>query len=179
MAGTIIGSFPPVNFLDEAGIAAAAHSTNKEPIGQVMAVLDQTTSNWSLVRYYQAGASILQGDALVHDDSQYKTYRLVRASTANSGQIPRGFAAANVSNTAYYSYAYIAGYCPTIKFGSGVASNQVAALSASFTAGLTKFNCNATLGTSVFNTVFLACVYSLDVNTTTTVNSGVIQGFLL
>ncbi len=179
MAGTIVGTFPPVGFLDEAGLATAAHSANKAPIGAMWTVTDQTTNNWSIVAYYQAGATIIQGDALVHDDTQYKSYRMKRASTDNQGQLPRGFAAANVSNTAYYSYRYIAGYCPTIKFGSGVASNQVAALSGSFTAGLTKFNCNATLGTSVAATVFLACVYSLDVNTTTTVNSGVIEGFLL
>lgn len=179
MAGTILGTMPVVGFTDETGLASAAHSTAKAPAGATWTVWDPTTQNWSVVRYYQAGATVLQGDALVQDDSQYKTYKLVRASTANSGQLPRGFAAANVSNTNYYSFCYIAGYCPTIKFGSGVASNQVAALSASFTAGLTKFNCNATLGTSVANTVFLACVYSLDGNTTTTVNSGIIQGFLL
>ena len=179
MVATILGTMPVVGFTDEAGIAATSHATAKAPIGAVYTAWDPATTQWSLIRYYQAGATILQGDALVHDDTQYKTYRLVRASTANAGQLPRGFAAANVSNTAYYSFCYIAGYCPTIKYGSGPASNQVCALSASFTAGLTKFNCNATLGTSVAATAFLACVYCLDVMTTTGVNSGIIQGFLL
>ena len=165
--------------MDEGGIAAARHATAKAPVGALFTVWDPTTQNWSVVAYYQAGATVLQGDALTQDDSQYKTNKLVRATTTYAGQLPRGFAAANVSNTNYYSYRYIAGYCPTIKFGSGVASNQVAALSASFTAGLTKHNCNATLGTSVFATAYLACAYSLDVNTTTTVNSGIISGFLL
>ena len=179
MAVGIIGVTPVVGFTDETGIAATSHATAKAPIGAVYTAWDPTTTQWSLIRYYQAGATVLKGDALVHDDSQYATYRLVRASTVNAGQLPRGFAAANVSNTGYYSFAYIAGYCPTIKYGSGPASNQVCALSASFTAGLTKFNVNATLGTSIFNTAWLACVYCLDVMTTTGVNSGIIQGFLL
>jgi hypothetical protein len=179
MTVTVIGSMPPVGFIDENGIAATSHATAKAPVGSVFTAWDPATNNWSVLAYYQAAASILKGDALTQDDSQYGTYKLVRATTTYAGQLPRGFAAAAVNNTGYYSYRYIAGYCPAIKFGSGVASNQVAALSASFTAGLTKFNCNATLGTSVAATVFLACVYSLDVNTTTTVNSGIISGFLL
>lgn len=173
-------AFPPGGgTVDENGIASTAHSAAKGTIGAVYTAWDSATNQWSMLAYYQAGATILQGDALIHDTSQYKSYRMIRAATANGGEIPRGFAAANVSNTAYYSYRYIGGYCPTIKFGSGVASNALCALSGSFTAGMDDFAVNATLGTSVFITARIGCVFCLDVMTTTGVNSGIIQGFLL
>lgn|SRR3990167_700644 len=186
MAGVIIGNFPPAGWMPEQGIAAVADSVVRAPLGAIFSVKD-TNDNWSLVAYYQAGATILQGDALQHDTSQYKTYRMVQASigltTASGGivgLIPRGFAAANVSNTGYYSYRYIMGYCPTIKFKSTVASNAICGIG-SVTAGAVTSSVpyNGTLGDVIHNTLRLGVVYSLDVNAATAVNSGIIQAFML
>lgn len=179
MTAKIIGSFPPVGgTVNESGINTMAHATAQNPVGALYTVKDDTTDGlWSVVRYYQAGATILQGDALCHDTSQYKPYRFLRTPLTEAGLMPRGVAAANVSNTAYYSFCYISGYCPTIKFGSGVTSNSFNAVSASFTGAFGSFGLYSTVSTNV--TVRLGIVYSLDVNTTTGVNSGIIQGFLL
>lgn len=178
MTAKIIGSFPPVGVVSEVGIASTADATAKAPIGAMYTVQDDTNQGYfSIVRYYQAGATILQGDALTHDTSQYKPYRFLRTAVTDAGLMPRGVAAANVSNTAYYSYCYISGYCPTIKFGSGVTSNSFNAVSGSFTGGFGSFGLYSTVSSNV--TVRLGVVYSLDVNTTTGVNSGIIQAFLL
>jgi hypothetical protein len=186
MTVTIVGSFPPTGFLDESGIASASHPAPKETVGTIHSVYDPSTNNWSIIAYYQAGATVLQGDALAHDQSQYGTYRMVQASIGltlasggNIGQIPRGFAAANVSNTGYYSYRYIGGYCPTIKFLSNVASNQVCAVAASIAGAMSSYPANSSTAPASLVTTRLACVYSLDVNAATAVNSGIIQAFML
>ena len=186
MAPKIVGSFPPTGFMPEQGIDEVADSTAKDTVGAIHTVYDSTNNNWSLVAYYQAGATILQGHALAHDQSQRKTYRLVQASIGltlasggNVGQIPRGFAAADVSNTGYYSYRYIAGYCPTMNFISGVASNQVLAVSGSIAGAMSPFIVNATLSDATHATVRLGCVYALDNIAATGLNSGVIQTFML
>lgn len=181
MAGTPIGSFPPVGFLDETGLTSAAHATAKAPVGAVWTVWDPTTNNWSLISYYQVGATVVRGDALMHDSSQYKFYRLVAATTGNAAEIPRGFAAASVNNTGYYSYRYIGGYCPSIKFLSNVGSNQVTGLAGSIAAAMSAYPANNTIAAvgATSATMSYACVYSLDVNAATAVNSGIIQAFML
>ena len=178
MAGVIIGSFPPCGFTSEETIPSMpAHASAILPVGAMYTVT--SASQWSMIAYYQAGATITKGDALIHDTSQYKSWRLLRSATANEGQIPRGFAAADVNNTAYYSFRYIAGYCPTIKFLSNVASNQVTNMAGSQVGAMSSFPGNGTLGTTASFTLHQAMVYSLDVNAATAVNSGIIQGFLL
>lgn len=177
MAVALVGFPPTGGYVNENGIASTADSTARGPVGALYTAWDSATDNWSIVRYYQAGATVLQGDALMQDTSARKPYKFLR-NTAD-GTIPRGFAAADVSNTNYYSYCYIAGYCPTIKFGSGFASNTFFALTASFTGGLSSYGLNATLGTSVFVTTRIGVVWSLGTGTTTGTDSGIIQGFLL
>lgn len=177
MAVTLVGFPPTGGYVNENGIASTSDSTARGPVGAIYTAWDSATDNWSLVRYYQAGATIVQGDALAQDTASRKPYKFLR--NTESGILPRGFAAANVSNTGYYSYCYIAGYCPTIKFGSGYASNTWFACTASFTGGLSSYGLNATLGTSVFVTTRIGIVWSLGADSTTGVNSGIITGFLL
>ena len=180
MVAKIVGSFPPAGGFSEGGINTTADALPRSgvAVGGLYTVVDQTTLNWSIVAYYQAGATVVKGDTLAHDNSQYKTYRMITAAIAtNALQIPRGFAAADVSNTGYYSFRYISGYCPTIKFLSNVASNQQCCVSGSIAGAMSAYPGNASLSSTT--TTPLNCVYSLDVNAATAVNSGIIQTFML
>lgn len=179
MTVTLVGFPPTGGTLDENGLASQVHSTAKGPVGALYTAWDPATNNWSLVKYYQAGASIRQGDALVQDTSARNPNKFLQSPVTAVGQIPRGFAAAAVSNTGYYSYCYVAGYCPAMRFGSGWASNTFFALSGSATGALTSYGLNATLGTSVFVTARMGIVYSLSADSTEGLGSGIIQGFLL
>lgn len=79
----------------------------------------------SVLKYYKAAATIAAGAALVKDTVLRDPNVLKQSTTAESGHaLCKGIAAAAVSNTGYYSWAFIAGYCPAAAINSGYASNQ-------------------------------------------------------
>jgi hypothetical protein len=89
-------------------------------------------NKWSLLKYYQANASISKGFGLVRPAAATAGYVLAHAATTDVNSYAlKGIAAADVSNTGYFSFAYIGGYCPDIKFNSGAASGQIFGLSGS------------------------------------------------
>lgn len=83
----------------------------------------------SYVRLYKAGATITQGAPLTHANGLvFETVNpniLFKASASQAGHPAAGIAAANVSNTGYYSWAYVYGYCPAARVSTAIASGAM------------------------------------------------------
>lgn len=118
--------FPAVAGVNnESDIDEFVHATAKISPGTILFYREGTgdTAKMSVVKYYKAASSIPQGVALVHDEAaSVNPNQLAKASTSNAGQLAAGIAAAAVSNTGYYSFCYIYGYCPAARVGTAVAS---------------------------------------------------------
>lgn len=173
MAIQSIGGFPPAIFVDENGFTAT-HTAAKMPAGTIFTATDPATGNWSMLRYYKAEATIAQGAPLVHGAlSQTNHYTLKSAATSAIGMPPQGVAAAAMT-TGVYGYAYVWGYCPTIKFGTNWASNQYFNVSASFSGEFSSYPGNvATTGSAIGN-AWVVYSYGADTGTSGGVGSGTI-----
>lgn len=126
----LIGSLPPAAKLS-AALASVADSTAQAVAGQISYV-KTSTNQWSMVMYYQANATVLLGVGLVRPTAASTTWVLQTAATTDVNSFAlKGIAAANVSNTGYFSWCYIGGYCPDIQFNSAAASGQLFGLSGS------------------------------------------------
>lgn len=137
-----------------------------------------STDLWSLVKYYQANASIVKGTALVRPTAASQGYVLTTAGTADvNGYTLKGIAAANVSNTGYFSFAYIGGYCPEIVFGSA-ASGVAHGISGSVAGQFTQYSSAGS--TIALNTKpFFFPVTAFDVSVAATAVSGWISPILM
>lgn len=128
-------------------------------------------NKWSLLKYYQANASIALGVALVRPALATAGYVLTTASTSDVNSYAlKGISAAAVSNTGYFSFAYIGGYVPDIIFGSA-ASGTLHGISGS-TAG--QFTPYSSAGSTIAANAkpFFMPVTAFDVTTVATACSG-------
>jgi hypothetical protein len=94
----------------------------------------------------------------------------------------KGIAAAAVSNTGYYSFAFIAGYCPAIRFPSTHDTNVPYRLGTGGAgSGYLQAMLNATTGNATYpkaaHAVALALASAADSGTI--VDAGLIYGWLL
>ena len=132
-----LGTLQPVGRNDENDISSKAEATATDGLGNLRLVRKSSGSPYmSIVRYYQAGATIRQGAPLTHHPSlSVDPNVLYEASTSQAGFLAAGIAAANVSNTLYFSYAYVYGYCPGARVATALASGITLTIGAT-TAGV-------------------------------------------
>lgn len=133
---------PPMKMSNDINLAVDSNVTFPRGVNVPGAIGFFKTSGdlWSLVKYYQANASVLKGAGLVRPVAASQGYVLQTASTTDVNSFAvRGIAAANVSNTGYFSFAYIGGYCPDIIFGSA-ASGVSHGLSGSNAGAFTQYS---------------------------------------
>lgn len=141
-----LGTLSPVGRNDESDIDDAAHSTAKDSVGALRLIrVSESSPYYSVIKYYKAMATVSKGMALIRDTAAANPNNLKHAATANGQQLPAGIAAADVSNTGYFSYAYIYGYCPAAKVGTSLASDTPLKLGASIAGYLSVLQANATL----------------------------------
>lgn len=159
-----------------AGLASVADATAVAVVGGVY--FHKTSANkWSLLKYYQANASIALGVGLVRPAAASAGYVLTTAGTADvNGYTLKGISAAAVSNTGYFSFAYIGGYVPDVVFGSA-ASGTAHGLSGSVAGQFTQYSSAGS--TIAINTrPFFSPVTAFDVSTAATAVSGWISPIL-
>lgn len=126
----LIGGLPPAAKLT-ATIDTVADASAQATPGQ-LCYSKTSGDKWSLYRYYKAAATILKGKGLVVDMAAADPNTLITGATTDvNSYAARGVAAANVSNTGYYSWAVIGGYAPDVRFNSGYASGIFFGLSGS------------------------------------------------
>ena len=145
--GNFIGTNPPVGKNTEADVTAyVAVATAEVDPGTIQWYKD-SSNRVSVLRYYQAAATIAAGAALVKSTTSRSPYHLAQSATSDAGYaLCKGIAAAAVSNTSYYSWAFIAEYCPAAAINSGFASNQPMRLSGTTAAKFGSIpNINATV----------------------------------
>lgn len=128
--GAFIGTNPPVGKNTEADVTSyVAVATPEVDPGTVQWYKD-SSNRVSVLKYYQAGASIAAGAALVKSTGSRTPHNFTQSATSDAGfPVCQGIAAAAVSNTSYYSWAFIAGYCPAAAINSAYASNQLMRIS--------------------------------------------------
>lgn len=127
----------------EAWPASIADSAAQNEAGTVVWAKDGA-GRTSLLKYYKAAATIAQGQTLGQDPGSRNPYQVEAASTTIGGQnLFKGIAAANVSNTGYYFWAYVGGYCPAAAMPTNYASMQPMRLSATYTGRLSSAAINA------------------------------------
>ena len=142
----MIGVPAPVSRNDETDIDDRVDSEEKEGLGTLrLARLSGSSPYYSVIKYYKAAASIVKGKALVKSTASANPNLLITAATTNKGDLPSGIAAANVSNTNYFSYAYVYGYCPGAFVGTAIASDLRLGLGGTTAGYLTSEFANATL----------------------------------
>lgn len=122
-----IGTLQPVMRNDENDIDDLVKSTDTVGAGTLRLIRNSASSPYySVVKWYKAGASITKGAALVHDIAlSVDPNQLYKASTTQAGWLAAGIAAAAVSNTGYFSYCYVYGWCPSAIVGTAIASAQI------------------------------------------------------
>ncbi len=153
-------------------LSAADSSVSNAVVGGVY-FHKTLTNQWSVLRCYVAGASIVQGVGLVRPAAQASVNILVTAATTDVNSYAlRGIAAAAVSNTGHISFCYTGGYVPQILFGSA-ASGTLHGLSGSTAGAFTPF---ASAGSTIaINTKpFFFPILAHDVTTAGTGCSGTI-----
>lgn len=179
-----VGINPPIAKVNhDSGIASQVDSTAQVTAGHI-AFFKDSSNRWSMLKYYEAGASILQGAALVQDTAARDPNQLITAATdhANVGNVCKGIAAAAVSNTGRYSWAYIAGYCPDAAMPTNYASNQFMKLSATYAGRLSSAIVNASnacTGGTLSQHVVAWSLGAAAVSTANSTNSVVLCGLLL
>lgn len=91
-----------------------------------------SSDKWSILRCYKSTGSVTLGMGLVRTANVTTTYELGSAATTDAYTHNfAGVAAAAVNNTGYFSFAYVYGYCPDIRGGSGAATGVLLGLSGS------------------------------------------------
>lgn len=169
-----VSILPPIKLVS-GDIATTADSwaagQNPPNVPGAISFFKTSTDKWSLVKYYQANASIAKGVALVRPAAASQGYVLTTAATTDVNSYAlKGIAAANVSNTGYFSFAYIGGYVPDIVFGSA-ASGVAHGISGSVAGQLTQYSSAGS--TIAINTKpFFFPVTAFDVSVAATAVSG-------
>lgn len=182
MSEGIIGVNPPVSRRTAATFATSVDSTAKVPAGTVVWFREESggISRVSAVKYYKAAASVRLGAALKQDTGARNPNQLAETATTDAKQdYCRGISAAAVSNTGYFAWAYVAGYCPEAHMPTSYASNQIFMLSGTEAGKLTSAYNHATLGnsTGMGKSVFWSFSVASGSNGGST-SSGVIIGWL-
>lgn len=179
---------------EQARVAATVDSSQKNMPGHI-AFFKDSTGRISVLRYVQAFGSIVKGTLLMNVNPAEATTGGVSslgfaqdacvvtpASIAWWNQnICKGIAAADVSNTAYWFWAYVAGYCPDAAMPTAYASGQAMTLSGTYAGRLSSARSNASITcTGASGTMHIVAI-SLGANTVSTANSTnsvQIQGWL-
>lgn len=175
-------NFPPAGKVTAAAITSVSDSTAQNPVGAIYGYTD-SSGRWSVVKYYQAAASVRQGAVLQHAiGSAANVLREAVLSQTEAGDTCRGIAAAEVSNTSYYSFAFVAGYCPAIRFPSTHDTNVPYRMATGGAgSGYLQALLNATYGSSTSpkapQAVALALASAADSGTI--VDAGLIIGWLM
>lgn len=175
-----VHALPPIKLVS-GDIATTADSwaagQNPPNVPGAIAFYKTSADKWSWLKYYQANASIVKGTALVRPTAATAGYVLTTAGTADVNSYAlKGIAAANVSNTGYFSFAYIGGYCPDIVFGSA-ASGVAHGISGSVAGQFTQYSSAGS--TIALNTKpFFFPVTAFDVSVAATAVSGWISPML-
>lgn len=176
-----LANFPPAGKVSAAAITSVSDSTQQNPLS-IFGYVD-SSGRWSVVKYYQSAASIRQGAVLQHalGSAAYVLREAVLAQT-EAGDTCRGIAAAAVSNTGYYSFAFVAGYCPAIFFPSTHDTNVPYRMATGGAgSGYLQAMLNATYGssTSPKNPLAVAIALASAADSGTIVDAGLIFGWLM
>lgn len=148
--GTFIGDLPLVGKNTEVDVTSyVAVATAEVDPGTIQWYKD-SSNRVSALRYYQAAATVSQGAPLVKDTTSRTAYQMKMSTTAEGGlNACLGIAAHAVSNTGYFGWSFISGYCPVAAINSGYASNQMLRISGTTTGKFGSINLiAATLATS-------------------------------
>lgn len=195
-----IGTNPPAARLtgdgttEQARLAATVDSSQKNMPGHI-AFFKDSVGRISVLRYLQSLASIPKGAALMNVNpaeattggvssdglSQSPTLVTVASIAFWNQNICKGIAAAEVSNTGYWFWSYIAGYCPDAAMPTAYASGQAMGLSGTYAGRLSSARVNASLVCTGGSGAFHVVAISLGANTVSTANSTnsvQIQGWL-
>ena len=175
-------NFPPaVRVTPDGGIASVADATAQNPAGAIYGYTD-SSGRWSVVRYYKAAASIALG-AWLQKDTADRLPDVLITGTTDSGEVGKGtckgIAAAAVSNTGYYSFCYIAGYCPDAAMPTLYASNQPMRLGATYAGRFASCTVDGTNNVSISQEVVLWSLGLGAVSTANSTNSWIISGWLM
>jgi hypothetical protein len=170
----------------QARIAAQVDSTAQTELGTV-AFFKDDSGRVSVLRYVQAWASVPLGAVLMHQAGGATTVNSAGVSTlggrdpafvdvatlglAVAPNLCAGIAAAAVSNTGYYFWSYIAGYCPDAAMPTSYASGQPMRISATYTGRLSSSQINASFACVGATIPIYAVAHSLMVNSAATANS--------
>ncbi len=148
----LIGTPPVVNRRSLSDINLTVDSTAQESQGQVSFFYDPTgNGRWSAVKYYKSGASVRLGAVLKQDTAVRDANQFIETAVTDARQnVALGIAAAAVSNTGYFSYCYVAGYCPEALMPTTQGSGQYLTLSGTEAGKLTSAYNNATLGNATY-----------------------------
>lgn len=183
-AGFVGVNPPAARVTNDGGIASQTDSSQQNTPGQIAFYRD-ASKRWSVLKYVQAFASIVKGNVLQQVNPAEATTGGV--SSAGLSQDPnvvttasigffnnnpcRGIAAAEVSNTGYWFWAYIAGYCPDAAMPSIYASGQHLRMSATYAGRLSSAQLNASFACVGATIPIQAVAISLGANTISTANS--------
>jgi hypothetical protein len=195
-----IGVNPPAARLafdgatEQARVALAVDSAQRNMPGHI-AFFKDSVGRISVLKYMQAFASIPKGAAVMNVNPAEATTGGVSSSAfsqdpqvvtiASIGfhnfNICKGIAAAEVSNTGYWSWFYISGYCPDAAMPTSYASGQFMKLSGTYAGRLSSAIANASLTCTGATGAWHIVAMSLAVNSSASANSTgsvVIQGWL-
>lgn len=179
----------------QARLAATVDSAQKNMPGHV-AFFKDDSGRISVLRYLQAFASIPKGAAVMNVIASEATTGGV--SSAGFSQDPhmvtiatiglhnvnmcKGIAAAEVSNTGYWAWYYIAGYCPDAAMPTSYASGQPLKLSATYAGRLSSAMVNASLTCTGASGAWHIVAIALGVASSASANStgsAYLQGWLM
>lgn len=179
---------------EQARLAATVDSAQKNMPGHI-AFFKDSAGRISVLKYVQALASIVKGTVLMNviaseattggvaSDGLSQSPHLVTAATIGLHNVNmcKGIAAAEVSNTGYWFWAYIAGYCPDAAMPTSYASGQPMKLSGTYAGRLSSAMVNASLtctgASGAWNIVAMSLGVSSSANANST-GSVFIQGWL-
>ena len=197
-----IGVNPPAARLtgdgatSQAKLAASVDSSQKNMPGHI-AFFKDSQGRISVLRYLQAFASIPKGATVTNVNATEATTGGVSSSgfsndpnvvtVASIGfsfhqNIGKGISAADVSNTGYWSWYYIAGYCPDAAMPTAYASGIAMRLSATYAGRLSSAQVNASfacVGATIPINVVAVSLGAATVSTANSTNSVNICGWLL
>jgi len=173
----------------QARIASQVDATAKNLTGHV-AFFKDDSGRISVLRYVQSIATIAKGAALMRlgtDGAGLLSSRnpwVVGAATIGVGELNvcAGFAAADVSNTSYYFWSYISGYCPDVAMPTSYASGSLMKLSATYAGRLSSAIINASNACTGGTLAQHIVAISLSANSSASANStgsAIIVGWLM
>lgn len=193
-AGFVGVNPPAARVTNDGGIASQTDSTRKNGPGQIAFYRD-SKGRWSVLKYVQSFASIVKGSVITQVHAAEATTGGVSGftlsqdpnvvTTASVGQAtnltPAGIAAAEVSNTGYWFWSYIAGYCPDAAMPTLYASGQPLRMSATYAGRLSSAQINASfacVGATIPIRAVAIALGQTSFSTANSTNSVMICGWL-